>query len=134
MTSMINPQPSTFADSVLDLLRKAAAEESFASWTHADLIAARDYTLAHLFPTGLAGAKQDMMVDRITGGDPGNAREMLQDLVKPALRRLGYKAQQDSNRRQRRAAMEAAGREWNADEDVYSEWIEKNRAKQRRHS
>ena len=125
MTSMTNPQPSKFAKSLLDLLRKAAADETFAPWTHADLIAARDYTLARLFPTGLAGAKQDMMVDQVTGGDPDKARETLRELVKPTLRRLRYKAQEDSNRRRRRAAMEAAGREWNADEDVYSEWIER---------
>ena len=117
---MNNPQPSKIAISLLDLLREAAP-----AFTDDDLIAARDYTLAHMFPTGLCGADQDMMVAKVTGGDPQKTRDTVHGLVKPALRRLHYKAQQDRNREHRRDAVEAHGREWDPDEDAYDEWAER---------
>ena len=127
---MNSPQPSIFAGSLLDLLRETTSAETGASWTEADLIDARDYTLSHLFPTGLAGTEQDRMVAKVIGGDPDEVRDMLRGLVKPALWRLHSKAELDGNRQRRKDEKEKAGEKWDPDADEYDEWgerIEKTR-------
>ncbi len=115
---------SQFARTLLDRLREAANAETCAPWTDDDLIAARDYTLALAFPTGLAGAEQDMLVDQINR-HPHIGPVAPGDYVKPALRRLHHKAQQDRNRQLRKAAKEEAGQEWDPDEDEDDEWAER---------
>ena len=117
---------SKLAGYLLDLLREAASAETFEETrTEADLIEARDYTLSHLFPTGAAGPKQDALVEQVTGGEPGEVEKLIQQLVGAALRRLSATAQRDRKRKNRRLAMEAAGREWDPEEDECSEWIER---------
>ena len=138
---MNSHQPSRFADSWLDLLREAATEETCAPCTDDDLIAARDYAMAHQFPGCFSRRERDTVdqmvavdkvVAQVTGGDPDKVQDMLRDLLKSALERLRDKAKQDERRRRRMGAKEAAGLEWDPDEDEYDEWIERivqNRAR-----
>ena len=111
---------------LLEFLREAASAETFEETrSEADLIEARDYTLSHLFPTGAAGPKQDALVEQVTGGEPREVENLIQQLVRSALGRLSATAQRDRKRKNRRAAMEAAGREWDPEDDEWSEWIER---------
>ena len=117
---------SKLAGYLLDLLREVASAETFEETrAEADLIEARDYTLSHLFPTGATGPEQDTLVEQVTDGEPGEVENLLQQLVRAALRRLSATAQRDRKRKNRRAAMEAAGREWDPEEDEWSEWIDR---------
>ena len=117
---------SKLAGYLLDLLREVASAETFEETrAEADLVEARDYTLSHLFPTGATGPEQDALVEQVTGGEQGEVESLLQQLVRAALRRLSATAQRDRKRKNRRAAMEAAGREWDPEEDEWSEWIER---------
>ena len=117
---------SKLAGYLLDLLREAASAETFEETrSEADLIEARDYTLSHLFPTGVAGPKQDALLEQVTGGEPGEVERLIQQLIRSALGRLSATAQRDRKRKDRRAAIEAAGREWDQEEDEWSEWIER---------
>ncbi|MDE0220772.1 MAG: hypothetical protein OXJ90_16020 [Spirochaetaceae bacterium] len=57
-------------------------------------------------------------------GPNSRVENLLQQLVRTALRRLSATAQKDRKRKNRRAAMEAAGREWDPEEDKWSELAE----------
>ena len=118
-----NQYTSRFAASFLDVLRKATVDAGM-SWTEAELISARDYTLSHSFHCK-SGTEMDSVVKSVTSGNQEELQKLLHFFVDPAIRRLSHNAEQEKRRQQRKAAKEAAGRKWNPDEDGTDEWIER---------
>ena len=115
---------SAFARTLLHWIR-TTINDAGTSWTDDELVAARDYSLSYLFPTGLAGPKQDRVIARFASTDPDKLVKLLQLRTRSAVLWLHSKAAADRNRQSRKAAKEAVGREWDPDDDAYDEVMER---------